>query len=123
MKNQLFFIPAFLVFFVMSSRLNAQNTKPAESQQTGTGQETVGFTPGTFVDNDHNGVCDNYEKRSNLGKGGNYTDKNGDGICDWRGSRFGKGRGPANTGKGYGRQGQGRCRGNGNGYCRRTGNK
>jgi hypothetical protein len=73
-------------------------------------------TPGKFVDNDKNGVCDNRQSGVQKRQGQNFTDKNGDGTCDNRlNARNGAGNG---KGCGQGRQfrggqGSGNCRGNG----------
>ena len=98
------------------------------SQNTATTQKnaqaTTKVTPGKFVDNNKDGVCDNYQAKGNSGRGANFVDKNGDGVCDNRGN-FGKGRGNSNgCGKGYqhrNRQGHGNCCGIGNGYQHRHG--
>ncbi len=83
---------------------NVQNEKSAVVKTTA--------SPGTFVDANKDGICDNYQMKQSTGKGPNFVDKNGDGICDNR---------PAGTnckgtqccqGKGRG-FGQGNCCGRG----------
>ncbi len=85
-----------------------------------------------FVDQNNDGVCDNFAAGNQRGRGANFVDKNNDGVCDNRGSGRYQGRGPNFTdanndgicdhrqdgtgrGKGYRhRNGQGYCRGNRN---------
>ncbi|MBK7175525.1 MAG: hypothetical protein IPH84_20435 [Bacteroidales bacterium] len=54
------------------------------------------YTPGTFVDKDNNGTCDNYENRGGRGRGANFVDADGDGVCD---RRSGNGYRQGNRGK------------------------
>ena len=108
------------VIFFASYQGFSQNTNSAQKDA----QSSAKLTPGKFVDNDKDGVCDNYQARVNSGRGANFVDKNGDGVCDNRGN-FGKGKGNSNgCGKGYQHrngQGRGNCCGRGNGYQHRHG--
>jgi hypothetical protein len=61
---------------------------------------------GKFVDNDKNGVCDNYEKGGKDGKGANFVDANGDGVCDHNPDCMGKCNGQAGCCKGQQNSGQ-----------------
>ena len=56
---------------------------------------TAKATPGKFVDNNKDGVCDNYQARMKNDHGANFVDKNGDGICDNR-QNAGQGKGNPN---------------------------
>ena len=89
----------------------AQNVSASSEKQNLQGSQTsTNLTPGKFVDNNKDGVCDNYQARVKNSQGRNFVDKNGDGICDNR----------QNAGKG---QGNGNCCGNGYGYQHRHGRK
>ncbi|HBX50834.1 MAG TPA: hypothetical protein DEH02_07180 [Bacteroidales bacterium] len=71
-------------------------------------KETTGtYTPGVFIDNNKDGVCDNFDASIGKGKnaGKNFVDENKDGVCDNHG-KYG-------NGKGYGK---GHSHGNGHGY-------
>ena len=97
------------------------NTDQQKSQVTLT---SANAAPGNFVDNNKDGVCDNYQSRIKNGHGANFVDKNGDGICDNR-PNAGQGRGNPN-GCRMGNQhrhghGQGNCWRGGNGYQHRHG--
>ncbi len=87
MKTQ--FLVAGLTMFltlVSSSALNAQTGKSESIQSSST------FEPGKFVDENKNGICDNYETRPlngwgmgrRFGQGGRFVDANRNGICDYR---------------------------------------
>jgi|LSQX01.2.fsa_nt_gb hypothetical protein len=92
-----------------------QQAKATDEVQTGT-RTQVRRGP-LFVDDNNNGICDNFENgtRPGLGqgrnaRGRNFVDADNDGICDYfqSGNRLGRGRGFGNDGgAGYGR-GQGR---------------
>ena len=99
--------------------LNAQNTAPAvnEKQQTSV---TPATTPGNFVDNNKNGICDNKEAKQATGHGKNFVDKNGDGICDnHQNCKAGQcNQNCSKEGKGNcAKQGKGNCAKQGKGYC------
>jgi len=111
-------IMSFFAFQSFSQNAAASDTKKSAQDQ----QTTTAATPGKFVDNNKDGVCDNYQTRMKNGRGANFVDKNGDGICDNRSTaKQGKGN-PNGCGMGcqhrHG-QGKGNCCGNGNG----SGNK
>lgn len=127
------------VMLFISSQGFSQNSVSDKSQnnQGNTGKANT-VARGNFVDSNNDGICDNYQVRTNNGRGANFVDKNGDGICDNRGSG-GTGRGKGNgCGMGYQRghgngggaglgnqrgygQGRGNCCGRGNGYQHRHG--
>ncbi|MBK7214925.1 MAG: hypothetical protein IPH88_16875 [Bacteroidales bacterium] len=109
-------ILAIAILFAIES--NAQNASPVNSQSQTKVSTGNGFVPGTFVDKDNNGVCDNFESRGNAGRGRSFTDKDRDGICDNKGNKVGRGRGQGNNCR-YGTGNRGN-RGRGNGYCRRN---
>lgn len=69
----------------------------------------------SFVDEDGDGICDNYKSRGTNGTnaGRNYVDKNNDGICDNYASR--RQNGACGWGGGHGHSGYG----NGQGGCHR----
>jgi len=105
----------------------AQNVSASSDKQNLQGsQPSTNLTPGKFVDNNKDGVCDNYQARVKNSQGRNFVDKNGDGICDNR-QNAGKGKGnPNGCGMGYQHrhgQGNGNCCGNGYGYQHRHGRK
>ena len=108
-----------VIFFASYQGLSQNKTAVQNDAQT-----TAKVTRGNFVDNNKDGVCDNYQARVNSGRGANFVDKNGDGVCDNRGN-FGKGKGnPNGCGKGYQHrngQGRGNCCGRGNGHQHRHG--
>jgi hypothetical protein len=117
MKNfgKLMLITAIMMLTAFHSQSQTSKSQVSQSDQ----KQTTTSNPGTFVDKDNNGVCDNFEARSGNGHGRNYIDKDGDGICDNR-ANVGKKAGN-NCRNGLGnqhRQGQGRGRGCGN-CCRR----
>ena len=114
-----FLMTAFMIA-VFTGGVSAQNNTP--SKESKTNNQTTASTRGQFVDNDKNGVCDNFVARGQSGRGTNFIDKNGDGVCDNRGT-IGRGNGRGNGGRqGYQhRQGQGKGQGNcghGKGRCR-----
>ncbi len=78
--------------------------------------------PGKFVDNNHDGVCDNHQGKMQNGKCANFVDKNGDGICDKKAECQGKGN-PNGCGMGCGQKGPGKgnCGGGGCGQQHRNG--
>jgi hypothetical protein len=103
----------------------SQNESTTNKQKNSQGSQiTDKKTPGKFVDNNKDGVCDNYQARIKNGHGANFVDKNGDGICDNR-QNAGQGRGnPNGCGMGYQHrhgQGKGNCCGGGNGYQHKHG--
>jgi hypothetical protein len=103
----------------------SQNVPASSNNQNFQGaQPSTNLTSGKFVDNNKDGVCDNYQARVKNSHGRNFVDKNGDGNCDNR-QNAGKGQGnPKGCGMGYQhRHGQGKdnCCGNGYGYQHRHG--
>lgn len=81
MKNIGKLILTTAIIMIFAIQVKSQNTttqaKPAVQEQT-----AVTTTPGTFIDKNNNGVCDNFETRSGKGRGGNFVDKDNNGICD-----------------------------------------
>ena len=106
-----------------SAQSGSTNTTEKNSLNT---QSSTNAAPGNFVDNNKDGVCDNYQSRIKNGHGANFVDKNGDGICDNR-QNAGQGRGnPNGCGMGYQHrhgQGKGNCCGGGYGYQHRHGHE
>ena len=116
----LFAIMSFMTYQGLAQN-GSTNTPQTNSQVT---QTSTNAAPGNFVDNNKDGVCDNYQSRIKSGHGTNFVDKNGDGICDNR-PNAGQGRGNPN-GCRMGNQhrhghGQGNCCRGGNGYQHRYG--
>ncbi|MEI7500954.1 MAG: hypothetical protein WCK84_10960 [Bacteroidota bacterium] len=113
-------VTAFFITFIAST-IYAQNN--ANVKDSTTPSLTTTTTRGKFVDNNKDGVCDNFEARGQSGRDANFVDKNGDGVCDNRGT-MGKGNGRGNgSGQGYHHRhgqgkGQGNCYGGGKGRCR-----
>ena len=104
--NTLAAILAIAVFTLVSSKSFAQtveNETPVRQQ--------------AFVDEDGDGICDNYVEgeRKGLGNGtrANFVDADGDGVCDNQGTRSGE-RLIDGSGKGGG-NGSGVCDGTGRG--------
>ena len=103
--NTLAAILAIAVFTLVSSQAFSQNM----GNRTPAGP--------AFVDEDGDGICDNYVEgqRRGLGNGtrANFVDADGDGVCDNRGTRSGErlkdgsGKGGRNVSGGSGR-GRGR---------------
>ena len=103
--NTLAAILAIAVFTLVSSQAFSQNV----GNRAPAGP--------AFVDEDGDGICDNYVKgqRRGLGNGtrANFVDADGDGVCDNRGTRSGErlkdgsGKGGRNVSGGSGR-GRGR---------------
>jgi hypothetical protein len=93
----------FLAFF--SGQALAQSATTTKDDQT-IKQPTANQNCGKFVDNDKNGVCDNYEARGKDGKGANFVDANGDGVCDHNPDCKGKCNGQAGCCKGQQNCGQ-----------------
>jgi hypothetical protein len=83
---------AFFIAFIVST-LSAQNNTSEKGSKTIIPSATA--NRGQFVDNNENGICDNFEARVQGGKVSNFVDKNGDGICDNRGM-IGRGNGRGN---------------------------
>ncbi|MCX6245645.1 MAG: hypothetical protein NTU98_13205 [Bacteroidetes bacterium] len=104
----------------------SQNASGSDVIQNSPGSQTAtNFTPGKFVDNNKDGICDNYQGSVKSGQGRNFVDKNGDGTCDNR-QNAGKKKGNPNCcGMGHQHrhgQGNGNCCGRGYGYQHRHGN-
>lgn len=108
----------FLIFstlVIFTSMTFAQVASTVTPAKTSSGQATA--SPGKFVDNNKNGICDNHES-GKLCNGKKFVDKNGDGKCDNCGAT-GKCKGPCCTegqknGNCYGNgQGKGNCCGQG----------
>lgn len=71
----------------LPGRIQAQETTDKATKDSKAAQQAVSGTDKNcphFIDNDGNGICDNFEKRGQAGRGTNFTDKDGDGICDHR---------------------------------------
>lgn len=110
-------ITVLLAVLIFASYQGFSQNTTAIQKDAKDAQTTTKVTPGKFVDNDKDGVCDNYQARGNAGRGANFVDKNGDGICDNRGN-VGRGQGNRNgCGMGY-QRGYGNCGGGGFGYQR-----
>jgi hypothetical protein len=115
------------VLMAIMSFIAFQNASTTNSQKDLQNAQTITNTaPGKFVDNNKDGVCDNYQARMKNGRGANFVDKNGDGICDNR-QNAGQGKGnPNGCGMGYQHrngQGRGNCCGNGCGNQHRYGHE
>lgn len=84
MKTKLIFTGLALI--ATTAFISAQSQGNGNRKCNGTGKGTG------FVDNNKNGICDNYENRTNKktvgnncngqGKGKNFIDANKNGICD-----------------------------------------
>ena len=115
MKNigKVFMTLALMMLFAIQAR-SQNSTAPIKQQDQK--QTVTNPSPGTFVDKDNNGICDNFESRSGMRRGANFVDKNNDGICDNRAHMGKKIANSCRQGQGnrY-RHGQhlGRCCGNG----------
>jgi|GEM_PF-338561 len=113
-------IMSFIAFQGFSQNATTTNSQK-NSQKAPTATSTI---PGKFIDNNKDGVCDNYQTRMKNGRGANFVDKNGDGICDNR-QNAGQGKGnPNDCGMGYQHrngQGKGNCCSNGCGNQHRHG--
>lgn len=109
MKTTKRFVMAFAAVLMMVNLGFAQDKSTTTTKDDGQKATTnTVVTPGKFVDQNKNGVCDNFEIRRQTGRGSNFIDKNGDGICDNRGT-MGQGNGKGNCcrmgcqqGHGYG---------------------
>lgn len=85
---------ATFMMVAMSNMVNAQNQTSAPA--------ATNVQPGRFVDENKNGICDNYEARPaqgrglgrGYGQGRNFVDANKNGICDYREKGVPGGRGP-----------------------------
>lgn len=109
-----------LLFMLIALSGRTQNSNTQKASQTRQGNQAPALAGGrNYVDNDNNGVCDNYSAGKRAGKGLNFVDKNGDGICDQRPNGVkGKG-GNCKQGNGSNRRtGQGCC-GRGPGFNKR----
>ncbi|MCX6272592.1 MAG: hypothetical protein NTU44_15505 [Bacteroidetes bacterium] len=114
--NTLMILTAIMVMGLTSQ---AQTRGSSTSGKENT-KVTNASTPGTFVDKNNNGICDNFEARPTNGRGKNFIDNNGDGICDNRQNAGIKGA-SSRTGNHVCRHGNGR--GNGNCCGRGPGNR
>ncbi len=104
MKTRILFIG--LAFIAFLATANAQST----TEDTSTKKAQT-----SFVDENNNGVCDNYEARATTGNGQGKAYRNGQGKGNGNGQCLCKGKGKrAGQGKGQGK-GQGLRNGNGNG--------
>ena len=97
MKKQ--FLVAGLTMLLALSSSSALIAQTGKSEPT---QNNSTFEPGKFVDENKNGICDNYETRPlngrgmgrGFGQGGRFVDANRNGICDYRENVNSAGRGP-----------------------------
>ena len=80
MKNASKILMTMGLVVLFSGFMFAQGTTPASSSKDN--QKAQTFSPGKFVDNNKNGICDNHESVAKAGKGVNFVDKDGDGKCD-----------------------------------------
>jgi hypothetical protein len=109
-KMKIFYLSLIMLIFsgslVYGQAAKSGNTaKPANTANQS-------YTPGTFVDKDNNGTCDNYENRGNRGRGNNYIDADGNGVCDHRGEKgYRQGKNGKNSNQGCRRGGNAPCRG------------
>lgn len=102
----------FLILLIFSGTLVYGQTAKSGNAAKPANTSTQGYTPGTFVDKDNNGTCDNYENRANRGRGSYYADADGDGVCDHRGEKgFRHGGKGKNFNQGCRRGGNATCRG------------
>lgn len=90
MMISLAFIAVLFSGVALAQQSGTTKTEPAVSTD-------ATFIPGTFVDKNNDGVCDNRETRPVEGRRRNFIDADGDGICDnarpsGQGTRIGKGR-------------------------------
>ncbi len=87
---------AILIALTISTLLTAQTVK----DKTQTTSSVI--QPGKFIDENKNGICDNYEARPanrrgigyGFGRGSQWLDENKNGICDYFESAVLKDRGP-----------------------------
>ncbi len=100
-------IMSFFAFQSFSQNPAASDTKKSTQDQ----QTTTVATPGKFVDNNKDGVCDNHQAKMKSGKCTTFVDKNGDGVCDNCKSASCKGKGNS-KGCGMGCQNHGKNKGN-----------
>jgi hypothetical protein len=98
--------------FITATSFGQKTSEPVSQDKKATPASNE-IVRGSFVDTNNNGVCDNYENRSNAGKGRYFVDENGDGICDKRGAVNCR-RSDKKENKSTCRQG--RCGRNGRGY-------
>lgn len=116
---------AFMSF--LATQGFSQNTPVSDARKDSQNpQSTTSAVQGKFVDNNKDGICDNYQTRVKNGRSSNFVDKNGDGICDNR-QKVGNAKSSSNNrGMGCqnrGGQGQGNGCGNGNGCQHRHGTR
>ncbi|MEJ5302631.1 MAG: hypothetical protein HPY80_03825 [Bacteroidales bacterium] len=92
MKKSIFILGIIAATSLIGSgSLNAQNSNA----------NAPAFQPGKFVDENKNGICDNYENRPAYGRGwgrrnahgGRFVDANNNGICDYRENSSANGKG------------------------------
>ena len=108
MKKLTVFILTTALAVMFASQAMAQD---AGKQNADTKKAAQTQTFGKFVDNNKDGVCDNFQARGQEGRGARFVDANGDGVCDHRadgtcgkcGTGCCKGR-QGNCGKGLGHQ-------------------
>ncbi|MDO9510844.1 MAG: hypothetical protein Q7J34_03720 [Bacteroidales bacterium] len=94
--KHLLLISGLVLAFTFGTMAQAQTTKKANTQT----ENSQNVKPGTFIDNDKDGVCDNYQIRNAQGtrNGRNFVDANADGICD-NATTFKNGNRPNGKGK------------------------
>jgi len=66
----------------LTGTTNAQTTQSPDKTSKDQTTQTDQRTPGNFVDENGDGVCDNYQNGGKQGKCANFVDENGDGVCD-----------------------------------------
>ena len=123
MKTKFTTLITMAIIMVLTLSIQAQNTTVPKVTKDNT-NIVNDINPGTFVDKNNNGKCDNNEAKAATGRGRNFTDKNGDGLCDNK-ENAGKSCGNRNQKGGFRGQGNrnngccGRGPGQGNGNCRK----
>jgi len=74
------------VFFMAVSAIsiNAQNNQARQSQNSSdtTANNCTNGHGQNFVDNNNDGICDNFQSGITAGHGHGFTDANNNGICD-----------------------------------------
>ena len=100
--KKVFKIALMLVFMGSISFAQAQNAEPKQPVKS----DSCKYHK-NFVDENKDGICDNYAKNHATGKGKNFVDENKDGVCDHRAQNQPKG--CQGTGQGKGCQGKRGC--------------
>jgi hypothetical protein len=82
MKKLILITGMIIAISFLADTVNAQTTQSADKTSKIQTTQTDQRTPGNFVDENGDGICDNSKNSNKQGKCAKFVDENGDGVCD-----------------------------------------